>query len=164
MPVPAEALVRYLRRCYQAVDGLWFMLAEEAGDFEQALELDRRVWEVLAKIQARQAREVLGCPGYSPQDLARCLELKLVADGHDFELTVEPAEVQVTVRACPWLELLRKSGRDHLALRVAQTICPLEGEVWCREFGGEYDFEMPQMACAGASECLMRYVRRSAPA
>jgi hypothetical protein len=125
MPPSDEALVRYLRRSYQAVDGLWFMLAEEAGDFEQALELDRRVWEVLAKLQARQAREVLGCPGYSPQDLARCLELKLVADGHDFELTVEPGEVRVTVRTCPWLELAQErprppgpeSGPDHLPSR-----------------------------------------------
>ena len=46
----AEQVVEYLRRSYQAVDGLWFMKVEEALGFEAALEADRRVWEILAKI------------------------------------------------------------------------------------------------------------------
>ena len=58
-----RALVEYLRRAYHAVDGLWFMIVEEAHDFDHALELDERVWAVLAKIQARKAREVTGCSG-----------------------------------------------------------------------------------------------------
>ncbi len=154
-------LIEYLRRAYHAVDGLWFMMVEEAGSFEEALELDRRVWEILAKLQARKARELMGCSGNTPAELARCFALKLTADGHQFESFIEPAEVRFVVHQCPWLELLRKSNRQHLALQVAQTICPLEGRVWCGEFSGEYEFSMPQMACAGAELCEMRFVRQT---
>ncbi len=156
-----RALVEYLRRAYHAVDGLWFVMVEEAHDFDHALALDRRVWEVLAKIQARKAREVTGCVGNTIDELARCYGLKLTADGHQFETTTAADEVRFTVRECPWLGLLRDSDRQELAAQVAQAVCPTEGRGWCREFGGEYEFDMPVMACSGADHCEMRFVRRS---
>ncbi len=63
-----KALIEYLRRSYTAVDGLWFVMVEEAYGFQQALELDEQVWEILPKIQARQARQVLGITGNSCDD------------------------------------------------------------------------------------------------
>jgi len=150
-------LISYLRRSYHALDGLWFTTAEGTHGFDAALELDRRVWEVLAKIQARKARELLACPGSSPDDFARCFSLKLTADGHQFETTTTADEVRFLIKQCPWLELLQKSDRRHLAARVAQTICPTEGRVWCAEFGGHYYFEMPLMACSGADHCEMLF-------
>jgi hypothetical protein len=66
-------------------------------------------------------------------------------------------EVRFLIKQCPWLELLQKSDRRHLAARVAQTICPTEGRVWCAEFGGHYYFEMPLMACSGADHCEMLF-------
>lgn len=152
-------LVEYLRRAYHAVDGLWFMMAEQAHDFEHALELDRRVWEVLAKIQARKARELLACDGNTPEELSRCFALKLAADGHEFEASANPEEVRFLIRDCPWLQLLRKSDRRQIAAQIARTICPTEGRVWCAEFGGEYEFDMPLMACDGADHCEMRFRR-----
>jgi hypothetical protein len=56
------------------------------------------------------------------------------------------------------LALLEKSDRAHLAQRVAQVICPAEGAQWSAEFGGEWQFELPRMACAGAQSCEMRFV------
>ena len=150
-------LAEYLRHVYRAADGLWFVKVEEAMGFEQALELDRRVWEVLAKIQARKARELLNCRGNSAEGLAQCFALKLTADGHTFEVAVECGTVRLVVERCPWLELLRKSKREHIALQVAETICLLEGRMWCQEFGGEYEFEMPLMACASGERCEMRF-------
>jgi hypothetical protein len=155
-------LSEYLRRAYHAVDGLWFMRVEAERGFEHALELDQRVWEVLAKIQARKARELLGCTGNSSDELARCFALKLTADGHVFEVSVTAGEVRFSVHACPWLELLRKTGREQLAARISQTICPTEGEVWCAEFGGEYQFSISPMACAGGDECVLRFARKEA--
>ncbi len=159
MPPDDGRLVEYLRRAYHAVDGLWFMKAEEAHDFDHALELDRRVWEVLAKIQARKARELLSCTGDSPEELSRCFSLKLTADGHSFEPSADAHGVRFLITDCPWLRLLRTSDRRHLAAKVAQTICPTEGRVWCAEFGGEYHFEMPLMACADSDHCEMRFSR-----
>ena len=151
-------LTAYLRRSYHAVDGLWFVKVEEALDFDEALQIDERVWEVLAKIQAREARALLGASGNTPDELARCFGLKLTADGHEFAPRETSGGVVFAISRCPWLELLRKSSRTHLALKVAQTICPAEGRAWCREFGGEYEFEMTAMACAGGDRCEMRFV------
>lgn len=152
-------LVQYLRRAYQAVDGLWFMMVEQADGFPKALQLDEQVWQVLAKIEAREARELLGRTGNDPGDLARCFSLKLRADGHAFECAVTHEDVCFAITGCTWYDLLRKSGRDALALTVSQIICPTEGRVWCREFGDEYTFEMPCTMCGGASRCEMTFRR-----
>jgi len=155
-------LIEYLRRAYHAVDGLWFMMVEQASGFDEALELDRRVWEVLAKIEARKARELMGCAGNSAEELARCFGLKLKADGQEFEADASDDGVRFALRGCAWLGLLRKGGRAHLALRIGQTICMTEGRVWCAEFGGEYVFEIPEMGCAarsGSDGCQMRFAR-----
>jgi hypothetical protein len=153
-------LASYLRRCYQAVDGLWFMMVEKDSDFERALDLDVRVWRVLAKIQARKARELLGASGNSPEELARCFSFKLEADGHRFTVETTRDGVVFRIEACPWLELLQKNDRRHIAAKVAQAVCPTEGSVWCDEFGGEWRFDMPLMACSGADCCEMWFSRR----
>ncbi|MGD0113443.1 MAG: DUF6125 family protein [Armatimonadota bacterium] len=157
-----KLLVEYLRRSYHAVDGLWFVTTEEEHGFDHALDIDRRVWSVVAKIQARKARELLGADTNSPDDLARCFTLKLTADGHIFRAEIHRDEVRFLVTQCPWLELLRKSGRQHLAARISQTICPTEGNAWATEFGGEYDFRIPAMSCSGDSRCSLTFVRKTA--
>ncbi len=159
MPRDDRTISSYLRRCYHAVDGLWFMTVENESGFERALELDVRVWRVLAKIQARKARELLEVSGNSAEELARCFTLKLDADGYRYSADVADGEVRFYVSACPWRELLDRSDRQHLAARVAQEICPIEGTVWCTEFGGEWRYDMPLMACSGTASCEMRFVR-----
>ncbi len=159
MQADDRILVSYLRRCYHAVDGLWFVTAEADSDFEHALELDVRVWRVLAKIQARKARELLGLSGNTAQELARAFSLKLDADGHRYAVEVADDTVLFRIEACPWRELLERSDRQHLAAQVAKAVCTTEGAVWCSEFGGEWTFDMPLMACAGADRCEMRFSR-----
>jgi len=153
-------LVEMLRRSYLACDGLWFVKVEQACGLAEAFDLDYEVWEVIPKIQARKARELLRVNDNAPDDLAHCFSLKLTADGHTFDLDTDPGGVRVTIHNCPWLALLENSERRHLAARVAQTICPTEGRVWCAEFGAEYTFDMPQMACSGAAHCEMRFSRK----
>lgn len=153
-------LSQYLRRSYHAVDGLWFVKVEERLDFDEALAIDGEVWGVLAKIQAREARKLLDASGNSPEELMRCFELKLTADGHEFAGRVEGGDVVFKITRCEWLELLRKSGREQLAGTVAERICPTEGHAWCREFGGGYEFSMPCVMCHGAQACEMRFAKK----
>jgi hypothetical protein len=42
----------YFQRCYTVVDGLWFMKMEDREGFEASLDVDDKVWKILAKIQA----------------------------------------------------------------------------------------------------------------
>ena len=157
MGIEDRVLVEYLRRSYHVGDGLWFVKVEEERGFGEALELDRRVWEVLAKIQARKARELMECRGNEAEALAQCFGPKLTADGHAFRMATTPEAVRITLPECPWLALLRKAGRAHLASREGETVCFTEGRTWCAEFGGEWEFDMPERACSGGQRCVMRF-------
>ena len=152
-------LVEYLRRSYHAVDGLWFVMVEEELGFDRALDLDQKVWAVLAKIQARKAQELSGAPADSLEALAQCFRLKLEADGHKYDCSITEDELRITIHECAWLELLRKSGREHIAPQVARAICLTEGAAWCRECTLGLEFEIPQMACDGAGQCQMVFRR-----
>jgi len=136
-----QALIQYLRRSYTATDGLWFMIVEQAHDFEHALALDEQVWQIMPKIQARKAREVLDISGNSLDDLIACFTLKLQADGHQFDIERGDNQVQFIITRCKWRELLHKSGREHLEERISNVIWPAELRAWCREFGDKFDFE-----------------------
>ncbi len=155
-----RVLAQYLSRSYHAVDGLWFVKVEERLGFDAALEIDGEVWGILAKIQAREARKALAANGNSPEELQRCFALKLTADGHQFTSRLEGEDVVFEITRCEWLELLRKSGREELAAKVAERVCPTEGWAWCREFGEKYEFAMPCVMCLGGGPCVMRFVRK----
>ena len=49
----------YYHRCYKTVDGLWFVKTEQMYDFDSALEIDREVWNIMPKIQARFLKKKL---------------------------------------------------------------------------------------------------------
>jgi hypothetical protein len=162
-----QLLVEFLRRSYHAVDGLWFLQAEEALGFDRALELDGRVWAVLAKLQARKARELLQVTGHSLPELVRCFSLKLTADDFQFETQVSETEACFLLHHCPWRALLQRAGREHLAARIAEVMCRCEGEAWAREFGDTYIFTAPTLACCeGGARCAWVFSRKgeAAPA
>jgi len=142
-----RSLIEYLRRSYTATDGLWFMIVEQAHDFDHALALDEQVWQIMPKIQARKAREVLNVSGNSLDDLITCFTLKLQADGHQFHTERSDSEVQFIITLCKWRELLGKSGREHLEQRISSVIWPAELAGWCSEFGDEFEFEYIDEVC-----------------
>ncbi|MFP3902726.1 MAG: DUF6125 family protein [Armatimonadota bacterium] len=150
---PPETIADFLHRSYTAVDGLWFMMVENACGYDRALQLDADVWKVMPKIQARKARELLDIASNSPADLARCFPLKFQAEGHAFEVDVSADGVTFVVRECHWLQLLRDSGREHLADEIGQAICSTEGVVWAEEFDGKYNFNLRRRMCAGDDCC-----------
>jgi len=157
-----QALIEYLRRSYTATDGLWFMIVEQAHDFDHALALDEQVWQIMPKLQARKAREVLDISGNSLDDLTACFTLKLEADGHQFHIERSDSEVQFIITRCKWRELLRKSGREHLEQRISHVIWPAELAGWCSEFGDEFEFEYIAEACLDEEyRILFRLIERT---
>ncbi len=150
-------LVEMLRRSYVACDGLWFVKAEEAHDLATAFDLDERVWEVMPKIQARKARELLSIEGGGLAELGQCFALKLASEGHEFEV-LGPAdgELVVQVTRCQWRAVLERAGRGHLGREIAHRVCANEGAAWAREFSDEISFTLDGNMCEGA--CACRYV------
>ena len=147
----------YYKKVFEAVDGLWFMKIEEATNFDRALDIDRRVWEVVPKIQARALRSLLGLKGHGLEILQEALTAKFQLEEHEVEFQMEGEELLVKVKKCPWYGLMRRSGREHLAARVGETICGTEYPIWMREFGVNGEFKLESLLCGGASCCVMRF-------
>ena len=156
-----EVLVEYLRRSYQAVDGLWFVKVEESLGFAAALSMDVSVWAVLAKIQARKARALLQVQDNSLAEFVRCFTLKLEADGFTFTPEVAQDEARFIIATCPWLDILRGAGREQLAAPISGVMCPTEAQAWCQEFGGEIGFALEACMCQGDDGCRMVFSRRT---
>lgn len=143
----------FLRRSYFAVDGLWFVKTEERRGFEEAMDLDVAVWDVMAKIQARKARALLGIEGDSLEELARAFQLKLTAEGYDFDVEYSDGEVRLTMLLCPWYEILRSSGRTHISEQITNRICSMEFAGWAREFSPDIRFQMRRRLCMPSDNC-----------
>jgi len=153
-------LVEMLRRSYLACDGLWFVKAEERYGLAAAFDLDDAVWEVMPKLQARKARELLGVEGDSLADLARCYALKFTAEGYEITITERDAGMEIAVTSCPWRAALQRAERAHLGPDIARRICTTEGLGWAREFGDDISFELAASMCAGAKACRFLFRRR----
>jgi len=138
----ARQIADYLYHSYTRVDGLWFVCTEKQFGFEAALALDEAVWRVLPKIQARRLRDDLKLT-QDLKGLTRALKAKLTLDRYEFRITRTEGAVVVRLSACPWHELILRSGRGHLAERIGGVICNIELPVFAREF---------DCTCAGVSE------------
>lgn len=150
----AQCIAEYLRRSYLAIDGLWFMKVEERLDFDEALLLDVAVWRVMSKIQARKACELLNLEGKTLSDLLAALELKFSAEQYDFTIKDHsPDYAEIEISGCPWMTLMEKSGRMHLADRVANAICGVEYEAWAKEFNPSITTVVQERRCNGAGMC-----------
>lgn len=165
MDTGSEMIVEMLRRSYFAVDGLWFVMLEEDGGLEHAMEIDERVWQVMPKIQARKARELMHADGDTPGTLVRCMALKLAAEGHRYDVSfTNPREAAIVISKCPWHDILVDSGREHLGPEIAGRICATEAAGWANEFspgdGPRIEAEMAESICNGDDRCL--YIFRQA--
>ncbi len=147
----------YYKRVYESIDGLWFLMVEADKDFDHALEIDRRVWQIVPKIQARKIRELLDIEGRGAEALAQALEAKFLMDGANAEISIENKSLTISIKTCPWYALMKGSGREPLAEKVGTVICGTEYPVWQKEFGVEGDFVIDELQCGGAPVCRMRF-------
>jgi hypothetical protein len=136
------------------------MKAEEKYDFDAALELDAKVWQVMPKIQARMLK-TLADSGNGLKDLLECLATKLALE--DFSFTTEDntdtGNFSVIISNCPWHNLMVKSNREHLSNKIGSLVCQNEYEVWAKEFGADIFFKLDGQICAGAGCCILRFRR-----
>ena len=148
-----QHLSEYFKKCFVAVDGLWFMMLEKADSFERALEIDSKVWEILPKIQARKIKELFKMAGANEEDLVKALKFKLGAEDFVSEIQWKDSQIKITIKECPWLALLRKSKREYLAEKISNAICTIEYGVFAREFVESLDFHIISRRCSGDQVC-----------
>jgi len=149
-------IVDYFRRCYQAVDGLWFMKVEEKIGFDAALDVDREVWKVMPKIQARMIKSMLKLNN-GADALFRGLTTKLELEDFKFKAEKNMNGFRITITDCPWHNLMIKSGREKLSGVVGTTICGTEYPVWVSEFGGSMRFKLKSQKCKQSEYCVLDF-------
>jgi hypothetical protein len=145
----------YFKRSYFAVDGLWFMMAEKMFSFDEALMLDKEVWSVLPKIQARKIKELLSIDGDGIFNFKKALGQRFDMEEYDYEFSlIDDNHIRLFIHKCPWLEIIRKSGRESLASKISGVICPTELNVWAKEFGLIMETDQDKRLCNGCINCV----------
>ncbi len=126
------------------------------------MELDNQVWQVLPKIQVRKIRELLGLGNRTLEDLRSALEFKFKAEEYEFEAKDTPGQLDINLIACPWLKLMKQSGREQLAAEIGKGICATEYQVWAEEFGVNFIRLLEDPLCQNGRFCLLRFQAQNA--
>ena len=85
----ADYIFMHLRNMW-AVDGLYYLGIEEAFDTEAATEIDRKVWEVMGRIEARRLRTLFDIAENDIPSVMKALRLSgWSLDLEDKEIIVE---------------------------------------------------------------------------
>jgi hypothetical protein len=151
-----QQVIEYFRRSYKAADGLWFMKIEEKHGFDAALELDKEVWKVMPKIQARVVKSMLRL-GEGEAALLKSLKAKLSLEGFKFKVKKRENGFQIQINNCPWQDLMVKSGREEYSGKVGTTICSVEYPVWISEFEAGMNFTLKTQKCTRSEHCIMNF-------
>ncbi|HVM61753.1 MAG TPA: DUF6125 family protein [Verrucomicrobiae bacterium] len=154
-----QQVAQYFRRCYTAVDGLWFVKVEGKHGWEAALEADDEVWSVMPKIQARALKAMLKVD-QGMDALRECLTTKLALDQFSFDTQNDPEGFTVLINRCPWHDQMVKSGREHLSGAIGHRICRTEYRVWAAEFGS-FRFALQEQLCEGCNQCVLRFKKKA---
>jgi hypothetical protein len=152
-----EKALEYFKRSFFAIDGLWFVMLEGADSFDRALEIDEKVWRVMPKIQSRKIRELYGIGGKGLRDLLRALWIKFEIEGYEAGIEFEGDRALISIRECPWFEIMKGAGRGTLAGRIGERICSTEYRAWADEFGGGIRFSLESQLCKGDDACRLRF-------
>jgi hypothetical protein len=138
--------LEYFKKSYFAVDGLWFLMIEEDTSFEYALELDRKVWKIMAKIQAKTAMK-LG------KEFFDSLKLKWDSEGYKYHF----GRYKVIIEKCPWWDIMKTSRKGDTAGRVGAIICPVVYNEWAKVYGAPYTIVFETYMCQGDENCTLHF-------
>jgi|Deesub1362A_J573_1020465.scaffolds.fasta_scaffold00709_18 hypothetical protein len=148
-----DKLVRYLRKSYFSVDGLWFLKVEERDGLDNALEVDKEVWKIMPKIQAREIKKILGLRENDIRSLRKAVLFKFKTEGYEVKEEYKDNSFWVRILLCPWFEIMKSSGREHLAEKISKNICVPEFRIWAQEFGTNISYRFEKHKCLGEEYC-----------
>ena len=151
-------IIEYFHRSYKAADGLWFMKVEKKYGFNVALEIDKEVWKVIPKIQARMIKSMLG-KGKGEAAFLESLTAKLSLEGFKFKAERRENGFRIQISDCPWHNLMVKSGREKHSGKVGTTICNVEYSAWASEFDKNMQFTLRTQKCKGSEYCILDFKR-----
>ena len=153
-----KQIIEFFRRSYTSVDGLWFMKTEERDGFDAALQIDKNVWEIMPKIQARILKSMIETKD-ELHALMECLTTRLFLEGFSFIVKNNDDDFSIIIDNCPWHNLMVKSKRENLSGQIGSVICNNEYGVWAKEFGDNITFTLNDQICKGSKLCFLTFSR-----
>jgi len=137
-----------------AVDGLYYLGIEEKFGTEVATEIDRKVWEVMGKIEARKLKEFLEIKGNDIASMMNALQYSGWAlDLEDKEVVVEKGKAIIRNVKCRVQNTRKSKGLSEFGckpvrfgflkafakefnpdIRVKCNVCPPDKhnkDIWC---------------------------------
>ncbi len=113
-----DQLVKYtkfLSGLALAVDGLWFMAAEKATDFDEALAMDINVWTWYAPLLVKRIRKNFQIKGSGLTALKEIIRHDPMWWSMETKITEDtPQRLIFEVRDCPSLIAMEKMKREKL--------------------------------------------------
>ena len=157
----ADFIFLHLRDMW-TVDGLYFLGIEEAFGTEAATEIDKKVWEIMGKIEARRLRKLFDISGNNIHSMIKGLRLSGWAlDLEDKEIVVEKDKAIVRNIKCRVQNTRIKKGLSEFPCKKVRWsflksfarefnpdivvdchVCPPDehpGDLWC-----EWEFKMKE--------------------
>lgn len=149
----ADFIFLHLRNIW-AVDGLYYLGIEEKYGTEVATEIDRNVWEILGKIEARRLKELMGIKGNDIPSMLKALQYSGWAlDLEDKEIIIEKDRGIIRNVKCRVQNTRKKKGLNefgckpvrwgflksfakefNLNIKVDCNVCPPDkhpDNLWC---------------------------------
>jgi hypothetical protein len=164
-------IMDYLFQNYTKTDGLWFLKVEDLYGFEKALEIDREVWKVIPKIQARFIKKIL-LEAFRKDGIAdnrtaqnqasrtllfEALKIKLTLDRFEFKVTKSKAGINVRILKCPWHEIMVRAQRETFSEKIGSAICNNEYSAFIAEFYPDAAIDIRSRLCSGGDSCSFKF-------
>lgn len=148
-------VIRMFSKNWLTLDGLWFTIVEDRFGVDVALELDLKMWQRNARIEARRIKECIGIEGGGVKGVLKALRFMTFDPSMPFEFSIEgPNTAYIWVTSCRPQEGRIRAGRGEFPCKpmgmecygvLAGTIdprvrtecvfCPPDGhpeDIWCK--------------------------------
>ena len=145
----------YFEKNFRTLDGLWVIEAENAIDFNTALELDIDVWQRLYSIIFRRVIKYLNIEGDTLEDLISILSFVWNCEGNFHEiLRFNKEEVQMNIKTCPYIDAMKRNpDRHHRINSICKDMCVPYLDFAIKEFNQNIKVQRSQFIGLGDNKC-----------
>ena len=117
-------VLRLFSRNWITLDGLWFTLVEDTFGLEAALDLDLKMWERHALIEARRIKTHLGIEGGGVSGVLKALRFMTFDIAMPFSYSLEgPDEAALWITTCKPQEARLRAGRGEFPCKEVGRAC-----------------------------------------
>lgn len=102
-----------LERSFFTLDGLWMIKLEEMTNWDVALKIDSRVWDILLKIIIQRLKQYLDLRENSLENLLKILTFRWSAEGWEFEVLTQSESYEIQIKKCPYNSAMDRNPNRH---------------------------------------------------